>query len=281
MKLSARIVRAPLAATCALLGAFVFAQERPETAQPTPGAFTPYAAVADEPAEPNIFFYWSGASHSPLRLALDELRLVAEADLAEPPRLEAIMASSSKIAWAEPVSEAPLILDVRLKRIENLEALNAVAADIESALPGISALAIAYPPHDPATPEAKRIITRRLSLKLKPSQDFETLAQERGWLLKETISYSPQTYIVEAPRSGGLLAAIHESNALRELNLVEFSDPEIFRRATLKEETETPQALALPQRGPSRRGKTPQTPEPSQESPSQDRTSRNAPAERP
>jgi kexin len=176
-----------------------------------------------EPVAGQPVYYWNGDMQVDLILALDELGLEANPgeviDAANLPNV------SPDIVSATLSAERPHFAYLRVGQANSQEELTTKASAILNRTGARGVRAIAYPEAAQARDlSAKRLLTRRLSVKLLPDHDLNLLARRYNLTLVRVIDYSPNTYILEANDSG-LLAGVEAANALYEREGVEFATP--------------------------------------------------------
>ncbi len=178
------------------------------------------------PGEP--VYYHNGDTRVDLVLALDELQ-VKQGGAAN-----ALRAVSPAVASVEAGTGPGSPSLVRLVAPQTRAALEAEASRIASAAPGSSVQAVLYAPASVDRRPAQRItVDRRLSVKLRPGQDLQTLLKNTGLRLVGPVDFLPGAYIVEAT-GDGLLAGVETANRLHESGSVEFATPLVARQQTRK-----------------------------------------------
>ncbi len=166
--------------------------------------------------------YFDGERTIDLVLALDELAVDASDGLDV--ATAAARAASVKVERVEKLSGRNAYR-VRFTAQPDRASLEARAKELAAGMPGSQVRAILYEPtaHKRA-PEQVKILTNQLTVKLKPGIDIAELVRALNLAIVEKISYSPNTYILEAKRSG-LCEALDVANIIQSWGVAEFATP--------------------------------------------------------
>jgi subtilisin-like proprotein convertase family protein len=187
----------------------------PSSAQPAPQS-SPAAKIAQPQVAGESVSYYDGARRIDLVLALDELRVETPA------------AASS--AAPTPTAARAIASRLRLAPQPGHAGLNAEAARVTAAQPGAKVSAVLYPARAASrSAQQAQLLTNRLSVKLAPGNTIDAAVAKHNLRIVEKVSYSPDTYILEAS-DPGLLAALDAANAIHASGVTEFSTPLIVRQ---------------------------------------------------
>lgn len=178
-----------------------------------------------------VYFY-NGQSRVDLVLALDEVRL--ENGVTQPPSDAVLRAASARVQSSAQVAGSPRMLDVKLANTGARAELNKEARNLKAASGALRAQAIMYVPSQ-VKREAldKQALTERLAVKIRPGQDINDLCTRYNLKVIEKVTYSPDTYLLEAQDSD-LMAALTAANAIYEKEGAEFATPMIARQRSLR-----------------------------------------------
>lgn len=174
------------------------------------------------PEEP--VYYYNGGQRVELSLALDEL----EVETADPDEVVS-KARGAGLAVSGQVTPGRRASIRLAAAAANRAGLKAAAARLASVTGTRRVRAVFYAPGAERKPESRQFLTSQLAVKLLPGQDPTKLAARHGLTVAEKVSYSPDTYILEAAEDDPL-AALEKANTLYETEYVEFSTPMIARR---------------------------------------------------
>ncbi|HYG73819.1 MAG TPA: S8 family serine peptidase [Planctomycetota bacterium] len=175
------------------------------------GLVTSGSAAAQDGEE---LYYWSGDKKVPVSLGLSQLVVHVEG---------ADSAAAVRQKVSSSVQGKDSALRVEFPAVADRAALEKKASDL-AATQGVQKVhAVLF--HNKSKKD-ERVLTRKLSLKVKNGQDIKTLAQQYNLKIVEKISYSPNTYIVEALNDSPL-AALEAANQLYEKEKLEWATPEI------------------------------------------------------
>jgi subtilisin-like proprotein convertase family protein len=197
------------------------AQVSPPANQKAPKLVVPGAPVT----------YYDGERAIDLVLALDEVAL--ESPTGTDVATLAPRAINAKVERVEKLSGRSLHR-VRFQQQPDRLTLEQRAAELMAGIPKAKAYAVLYDPtaHKRA-PEQAQLLTNQLAVKIKPGISIEDLARANNLRVMEKVSYSPDTYILEARRSG-LFEALDAANTIHSWGVAEFSTPLVRKQRERK-----------------------------------------------
>jgi subtilisin-like proprotein convertase family protein len=179
-----------------------------------------------EPAFPHEnLYYYNGNIRVDVVLALDEL--YAEAPKNQQLNTRALATGGT---WqSNPNGSAVLRMGgTAITRADLQTRLGVIRAAGNTARP------VLYAPGDTGREAGRQqVLTERLSLKLKPGTSMADVSAQFGLNVVETVSYSPNTYIVSAGTDTPT-ASLDAANALYESGIVEFATPVIAKPRALR-----------------------------------------------
>ncbi|MGB9692835.1 MAG: S8 family serine peptidase, partial [Candidatus Sumerlaeaceae bacterium] len=175
--------------------------------------------------------YYDGERAIDLVLALDEVAL--ESPTGTDVATLAPRAINAKVERVEKLSGRSLHR-VRFQQQPDRLTLEQRAAELMAGIPKAKAYAVLYDPtaHKRA-PEQAQLLTNQLAVKIKPGISIEDLARANNLRVMEKVSYSPDTYILEARRSG-LFEALDAANTIHSWGVAEFSTPLVRKQRERK-----------------------------------------------
>lgn len=113
-------------------------------------------------------------------------------------------------------------------------ALEARARELRGAMAGAQVRAVLYPPTAvERKPEQAIQLTNRLAVRLREGGDIKQVAAALGLRAVEKVSYSPNTYILEA-QGEGLFEALDAANTIHSWGIAEFATPLVLKKQTKK-----------------------------------------------
>ncbi len=191
-----------------------------------------FAAAQDAPSRGGGFAksfsnetltYYNGPSRERLLLSLDELHLgPIGAGKAAPDRIRALAADAAVAS----LPNGELLL--RFPAAANRAALDARATALSGN--GYEVYAVVFSPSArERTTATRQVLTNRFSVKFKAGGDLQAAAARYDLGVVETVTFSPDTYIVRV-NSGSITAALDAANFLYESGEAEFAAPLIERR---------------------------------------------------
>lgn len=166
--------------------------------------------------------YYEGERAVDLVVALDEL--VVEAPAGTDVASQAARGLNASIQQTDKLQGIGA-QRVRFTQQPDFAALEQRAAELKASVPKSAVYPVLYSPtaHKRA-PEQAKTLTRQLAVKVKPSVDVYELARQLRLDVKEKVSYSPDTYILEV-RGTGLFEALDVANTIHSWGVAEFSTP--------------------------------------------------------
>ncbi|MBI4560230.1 MAG: S8 family serine peptidase [Candidatus Hydrogenedentes bacterium] len=186
-----------------------------EAAAPAP----PKRAEKSSKALANVYYY-NGPSRLEMFLALDTLKIEGSVN-GKVATITGVL-PGAKVEVKENMGSVPYFVRLPVPAADSV-ALEGQAAKLRAA--GFTVRAVLYDSSHPDAPaRAQQILTDTLAVKLGPATTLQQVLSAYDVSLIETVSYSPNTYIVR-PNSKGLLAALNTANALYESGAVEFATP--------------------------------------------------------
>jgi subtilisin-like proprotein convertase family protein len=166
--------------------------------------------------------YYDGERAVDLILALDEL--VVEGAQSADLQTKLARATRATIQRVEPLPGRG-VNRVRFTQQPDRAALEERAAEIQQNIAGVKTYAVLYDPTAAKrAPEQAKILTNQLAVKVKPGVDIQDLARANNLRVVEKVSYSPDTYILEA-RGKGPFDAFDAANTIHAWGVAEFSTP--------------------------------------------------------
>ncbi|MBX7245373.1 MAG: hypothetical protein K1X53_07730, partial [Candidatus Sumerlaeaceae bacterium] len=191
----------------------------------------PPGAVRARVAGQEIYYY-SGQTRVVLVLSPDELRVNTTG--ARSAGMATLRSVAPAIVSGEAVAGAVSSFDVKLSGTLDRAGLEAQGRSLAAGLAGATVEPILYSPSAiERRPEQRQALTRQLAVKVRGGQDINALAKEYGLRVLEKVSYSPDTYLLEAG-ADSLLASLEAANSIQETRNVEFATPMIARMKTKK-----------------------------------------------
>ncbi|MCX7625475.1 MAG: S8 family serine peptidase, partial [Candidatus Sumerlaeaceae bacterium] len=114
---------------------------------------------------------------------------------------------------------------VRFTQQPDFPTLEQRARELKSAIPNAAVYPVLYSPtaHKRA-PEQSKALTRQLAVKFKPGVDVYEIARQLRLDVREKVSYSPDTYILEV-RGSSLFEAMDVANLIHSWQIADFSTP--------------------------------------------------------
>jgi subtilisin-like proprotein convertase family protein len=220
--------RAASRVTCFAAGAFLFAGMLVLCGVPAGASAQAAATKAPKLVAPGApVTYYEGERQVDLVLALDEVAVEAPdgVDVAT----NATRATAAKVQRVEKLAGRGTHR-VRFQQQPDRSTLEARAGEIAATVPGAKVGAVLYAPGAyKRAPEQARILTNRLAVKVRPGVDIADLARANNLTIVEKVSYSPDTYILEA-RAPGLFAALDAANTIHGWGVADFSTPLIRKQ---------------------------------------------------
>lgn len=166
--------------------------------------------------------YYDGERAVDLILALDEL--VVEGAQSADLETKLARATRATIQRVEPLPGRG-VNRVRFTQQPDRAALEERAAEIQQNIAGVKTYPVLYDPTAAKrAPEQAKILTNQLAVKVKPGVDIQDLARANNLRVVEKVSYSPDTYILEA-RGKGPFDAFDAANTIHAWGVAEFSTP--------------------------------------------------------
>jgi subtilisin-like proprotein convertase family protein len=166
--------------------------------------------------------YYDGERAVDLILALDEL--IVEGAQSADLQIKLTRATRATIQRVEPLPGRG-VNRVRFTQQPDRAALEERAAEIQQNIAGVKTYAVLYDPTAAKrAPEQAKILTNQLAVKVKPGVDIQDLARANNLRVVEKVSYSPDTYILEA-RGKGPFDAFDAANTIYAWGVAEFSTP--------------------------------------------------------
>jgi len=183
-----------------------------------------FALLASTAVAGEALYYWSGDTKVEVILSTTELVLQTESESAA----KAVSKSLGSTIQSKDVKS----VSVALPPLKDRAALEEKAREL-AAIPNVQAVHVVLYPGKNVDAGAAKVLLRTLSLKLGANQKVNALAQKYNFKVIEKITYSPNTYIVEA-LADSPLAALDVANQLYEKEKLEWATPEIKHRAAKK-----------------------------------------------
>jgi len=113
-------------------------------------------------------------------------------------------------------------------------ALEVRARELRDAVAGAQVRAVLYPPTAvERKPEQAIQLTNRLAVRLREGADVKQVATALGLRAIEKVSYSPNTYILEA-QGDGLFEALDAANTIHSWGIAEFATPLVLKKQAKK-----------------------------------------------
>jgi len=123
---------------------------------------------------------------------------------------------------------------VRFTQQPDRRSLEDRARELAASLGGAKVNALLYAPTAAKrSPEQAQILTRRLAVKVKPGVDIDQIARINNLRVVEKVSYSPDTYILEA-KGDGIFDALDAANTIHSWGITEFATPLIRKQQQKK-----------------------------------------------
>jgi len=183
--------------------------------------FASSSAAAGDAAE--SLYYWNGKTRVDIALALDEL--VLESDTVES------AAALQRDARAVPQKGDGRTMHYHIPAVADKAALH-LSAKAAVKMPGVTAVHAVLYEADTRDATTMQVLTPQLSLKLLPGANLAALKAKYNFAVIEKVTYSADTFIVEAAGDDPL-AALTLANQLFETEKVEWATP-LIRRQGIK-----------------------------------------------